>query len=183
MVSPGRSYAFSHLYYPTCARSCKKRHVCDEFITHYPKLRRGPISVQVWFSLASYSNFHNTLIQNPRRGNRGTHPDQSEDLDTGLSEPLIVIERGTREEGPRGERSVFEGMVVLHVQVGPERSPTPYLGRTRSRNLQISWLRITCCHMSQSFRMRTSLRHKSTMHQCPRLTGPLRLRQYHSLIS
>jgi hypothetical protein len=44
----------------------------------------------------------------------------------GLSEPLIVSERGTREESPQGERSVFEGVVVLHGHVGPERSATRF---------------------------------------------------------
>jgi hypothetical protein len=44
--------------------------------------------------------------------------DRSGDIDIGLH---IVIERGTREESPRGERSVFKGVVVRHGRVRRDR--------------------------------------------------------------
>jgi hypothetical protein len=56
-----------------------------------------------------------------RREDRGMSRGRGGDLDTGLSERLIVSERGTREESPQGERSVFEGVVVLHRGVRRDR--------------------------------------------------------------
>jgi hypothetical protein len=56
-----------------------------------------------------------------RREDRGTSWGRGGDLDTGLSERLIVSERGTREESPQGERSVFKRVVVLHRRVRRDR--------------------------------------------------------------